>query len=697
MDTLAIESLYKNYGFETKRKTSNYIVFLFSYGYFRNIEIVYDGDEKYINEIVKEYQQLRFPVNVVEYKSLEEIHISLFTGFFLLNSLPEKLEKKYKNFVNERNFIDDDYQYVPCSYYKNNRDEKNNLIDFLYNQITSECSSLTILEAAAGYGKTCTVFELMHKLSKTTNMKIVPLFVELSKNRNAPIFKYVLLDEIDRNFSTLSSELVISEIKEGRVPLIIDGFDELLSSVHDASSLDNEAVEKTQTMLETIIELFQDQSRAKIIITSRKTSLISSKVLDDLILELEDCPITRLTLREPTLEDWLPQEKINFLKSENIPIQQFSNPILLKFLQRTDIKLFNHDSFSMKKIIQDNFKALLNREITRQQLELNVAEQDNIFTNFAAFLIEYQISCEEPSFIFDAFKEIIGIKINDYLSRYTDVNTRPTETQFIGKLTRHALLDTDKAMNQQIGFANDYICGLFFAKAVIENKCKKDEIICKDHIDKICTAYKAMPISDRKFLFNKLKPFIQNFDDADLLQIDLQINEHLTKDYSCIQVENMIFENFDFLNSNSINETIFTNCIFRDCIIGDNISNCQFIGCSFYNPLYNDEDTFIYGSNNYFFNCFGVNIDYSKEFANSETDTNTLRKTILEQFWRPGRANYEKRKHQKSLFICFEKSQYKEVGNIIEDMRREKILLQHEYGYELNNNKIQEIRNILGR
>lgn len=56
-----------------------------------------------------------------------------------------------------------------------------------------------------------------------------PIFTELSKNRKAALFRYVLLDEIDRKFTSLSSELVISEIRNGKVPLIIDGFDELIS------------------------------------------------------------------------------------------------------------------------------------------------------------------------------------------------------------------------------------------------------------------------------------------------------------------------------------------------------------------------------------------------------------------------------------------------------------------------------------
>ena len=52
----------------------------------------------------------------------------------------------------------------------------------------------------------------------------------LSKNRSASIFRYILLDEIDHEYPTLDSNLVTHEIRTGRIPLIIDGFDELLSN-----------------------------------------------------------------------------------------------------------------------------------------------------------------------------------------------------------------------------------------------------------------------------------------------------------------------------------------------------------------------------------------------------------------------------------------------------------------------------------
>ena len=155
MNLCEIEKIYNIYGFESReKKEEDYIVFLFSHGYFRNVEIVHSRHCN-IENVVKKYQQLNFPVNVVKFESLEKIHDDLFDGFFLVSELSKRLQKQYKQFVKERNL--DDYTYIPCSYLMDNREGTENIINFLFSQIKSRGSSLTILEAAAGYGKTCSV------------------------------------------------------------------------------------------------------------------------------------------------------------------------------------------------------------------------------------------------------------------------------------------------------------------------------------------------------------------------------------------------------------------------------------------------------------------------------------------------------------------------------------------------------------
>ncbi len=697
-----IEKIYNIYGFESREKKEDYIVFLFSHGYFRNVEIVHSQHFN-IENIEKKYQQLKYPVNVVKFESLEKINADLFNGFFLVSELSHRLQKQYKQFVAERNLFGDDYKYIPCSYYMDNKEGTENIIEFLFSKIERDKSSLTILEAAAGYGKTCSVYELMNKLSEKNDRNFVPLFIELSKNRNARIFKYVLLDEIDRNFSSLSSDLVISEIRSGRVPLIIDGFDELLSSFEDNNQLNDDLIDNSQTMLDTIVELLEGDSNAKIIITSRKTSLISGKVLDGLILKLDSCPISRITLKEPKIESWLEPDKIDFLKNQKIPLGQFSNPILLKWLQKTDFSEFAEDNFSIHEILDTNLNTLFNREKERQQLPLKEEEQNDIFESFAGFLIELQISSEEPLFIFEIFKDILGDKIQEFITRYTDIKSRPNENEFIAKLTRHALLDTNKAMDKQIGFINDFIFGLYLAKVVIHNRFEnKQPQICKDHIDKICTTYKIMPQQNKDELFDKLLPYIKDFDCANLLQIDAQIKGTITRSYFEVQLDGITFNDFNFSSSFEIRNCIFSNCVFINCLFGDNMIECQFMDCCFYDISYCFElgsEKFIYGCSNFFFNCIGINVDYSKEYnkIKKEEDVDIMERRILEQFWCPGRNNCDKRRQPKTLFRGFSQSEYKSVANSIDTLKKKKILLQTSYCLEINIAKIAEIREILGR
>lgn len=145
-------------------------------------------------------------------------------------------------------------------------------------------AQLVILEAAAGYGKTCTSYAILKSMSEVDKLDYVPIFTELSKNRKAAVFRYVLLDEIDRKFSSLSSKLVISEIQGGKVPLIIDGFDELISRSNPSMKTDNNYDdEDAQTMLDTIAELFQGDCKTKMVLTSRKSAIFTGELFKEWI------------------------------------------------------------------------------------------------------------------------------------------------------------------------------------------------------------------------------------------------------------------------------------------------------------------------------------------------------------------------------------------------------------------------------
>ena len=194
------------------------------------------------------------------------------------------MTNEYKKFCNNqtRRIVYEDqsdikYEYIPSGYYRNGKFENEiTLVNSLYAELMSDQAKFIILEAAAGLGKTCTIYELLNALILNKKDLTLPMVIELTNSRSAKIFRYALHDEIESSFPGLSLELVISEIKNGNILLIIDGFDELLTSQGDVEA--TELLDTQKTMLDTISELFGDSSKAKVVLTSRKSSIITGEL-----------------------------------------------------------------------------------------------------------------------------------------------------------------------------------------------------------------------------------------------------------------------------------------------------------------------------------------------------------------------------------------------------------------------------------
>ena len=255
-------------------------------------------------------------------------------------AFPQYCEKQ------KEKFLISNYEYLNCDYVINDMTYSEGLVDKISSKLVEEGPKLVILEAAAGYGKTCTSFEVLQKFSQDEG-KQVPLMTELSKNRKASIFKYVLLTEIDKRFPTLAAKVVTYEIRNGSVPLIIDGFDELLSR---SIELDNETEytsEEAQNMLDTIAQFFCGESKAKILITSRKSAIFSGEKFD----VWAECRkisnlITRIELKSPRVRNWIGPEKEEVLRQKNVNLEYIANPILLSILRDKSIEYLYENEIS---------------------------------------------------------------------------------------------------------------------------------------------------------------------------------------------------------------------------------------------------------------------------------------------------------------------------------------------------------------
>jgi hypothetical protein len=696
-----IEDLYKLYGFEESENRKSSIIFTYSYGYFDNAEIVhFDRTDESGEKLKKEYEDLGFSVRELDYKSFDSLHDFLFKGFFGIEKIKNKLLKDYSNFISlqTKKLFDSEYEYVEPTYFWNNEIRKNNLVKEIMEQLNKKGAQLIILEAAAGYGKTCTSYELIKGMAKD-NGQYAPIFTELSKNRKAAIFRYVLLDEIDRKFTSLSSQLVISEIQNGKVPLIIDGFDELISRSNpnmDTEGYCNED-DESQTMLDTIADLFQEQCSTKVVLTSRKSAIFTGDIFQQWVEKrLVNCEVTRISIEEPTIQDWLGYDKVHFLENQRIPFVSIVNPILLAFMRSMSMETFKTKCENVEQVISYYFESLLTREKERQSLSMTVEEQYATMKLLAKEFVEFDIVSEELSFIKELFQENIHDKFNEYKERYLLVEERPTEEEFATKLAGHALLNRISPTKNQVGFINDFIFGMFIGDAMIEKKLNLSDVQV-NFFDIACTAYASRSIDNRQRLLDAIYPYLKKFNYEQQLDIELKLASTIQQDYKEHYISNRTFNTDIYFDGNYkfINCT-FRNCVFQECyIMTSAFQECSFYDCKFYD-ISVLRDTYencrlIFSSN-----CSGhENFLEEASYEIPVVVEDNYEKAILKKYWNTGKRYIRGSLPEKVLLSTSDAEERKGLENALESLKKQDLLYKDGHSWVSNRTKIKEIKEIL--
>ncbi len=704
-----VTSLYLKYGFEIGPSTDDYLVFFSRNGYFQNAEIIQLNDFlKNENSLKEEYESLGYSVRVSKYQDILSIHNSLFNGFFNTKLAVKKLNTEYDSFCIQQNakLANCNYEYIVGNYLENGLLKEDNIIDRICELFALDDRQLMILEASAGYGKTCTSFEVINHITKLLPMNI-PLITELSKNRKANVFRYVLLSEIDQKFPTLSSELVTSEIENGRIFLIIDGFDELLSKGYSSVQEKDKNSKDAQTMLDTISQLFSENSKTKILLTTRKSSIFVGETFDDWVEKhLDNCNITRFQLQEPSLKDWLGHEKIEMLNRNDISLDNILNPVLLTFLRNAELDDFEKICTSSNKIIDQYLDLLLNREQIRQALILSNDEQLDIMSELAGQMVQYDISAEEIDFIKDILLDIVKYNIKDYLNRYNllldSSEIRPTETQFITKLSQHALIDRVSAQNNMIGFINDFIFGYMIGKCIIDEKLSPIELQGK-YFDIAVTSFASCDTEKRTALYNKIVEILKNVSAQQKINATMCLLKEINGIYTGEYFDSIVFNK----NLKITGYKLFTNCTFYDCVFDNCIINtdafymCHFYNCTFFNNRISAGTTM--NCQLVFLGCTG-----SAEFASASCrnekkeyehidEVIDYERIILEQFWKPGYEKAEPYRKFQVLIKGIASNNAQKVENAVESLVKKDILIKRMRVYELNFNKIDEIKYIIKR
>lgn len=704
-----IIDLYQLYNFKNIGPDNEVLTFIYEDGYFTNVEIL-KLENCDVSIIKDDYESLGYSVKISEFSTLEELHSRLFKGFFRTSQSNQRLQSEYNKFVDKQksHLNGQNYKFVPCKYIGNRGLIEADIVNRVYNQLFADGPQLIIIEAAAGYGKTCTSYEIISALANNPR-ETAPIIAELSKNRQATIFKYVLLDEIEHKFRGLTSNLVISEIKNGNVPLIIDGFDELITKGLQEDGAKSSDAESAQTMLSTIAQLFSEGSNAKIILTSRKTALFSGKEFEEWQnRNLEKCEITRLQLIAPTVEEWIGKEKADYLQSSGVELDDISNPALLAFISTSSMETVQKEFDSSTAVIHQYFKILLLRERERQQLLLTPAEQIDIMQSIALQMMNFNYTSCTTYDLRALIELIISDKIYEYLKRYEDPledNSTPSQEEFINKLIHHALLDRIQNSSNSIGFINYFIFGYLLIQRIIERTDDSVEYskIDRKYWDIMVIAGKACQKEIKVKLFDTIIMSGIMLQKYERLELDLSLRNHLTQNYSDEYFESIRFSpGTDFSKDYQFEKCVFSWCSFNGCTIYSHVfRKCNFYNCQFYETKVvrdTDEDLKLY-----FINCNSAELliqasnTVNDKEENSLSDETWYEKKVLEQYWRPGSDHSDKRRLYETLFKGVPQQEYDSITSAIQRLLSEGILISKSNYIELNFSKMKEIRQIIGR
>jgi len=700
-----LDKLYQSYGF--KKIASGYpnvAAYSLQTGHFLNADIIPLQPITNLEKVRKEYVESGYACTIREYDSIEEADEDLFLGFFAAKSSRCRLNQEYQKYSGKiSSKINLPYEYIPTPYeviptqtvqdvnlFPQHLDLLSHIIQILN---SNNGPSLILLEAAAGFGKTCTAYETIKRLIEGENNK-VPIITELSRNRAASIFRYVLLDEIDLNFPTLSSNLVKSQIQKGRIPVIIDGFDELIRK----KSEKDEKFEDAEPMLETISDLLSGQ--AKVILTTRRSAVFTDDEFYNWVeAQSEKFQLFRFTIHNPTIRDWLPANRLEQLKNANIPLNQLSNPVLLSYLRSLNDDKFMELCKKPDSIVVEYLERLLDREKERQDIKLSIEEQKKVFLGLAEEMAKNDFSAETKDFI----QMVILERNEDVLSRcrllYSS-DQRPTLEELAQKLSNHALLDRKGGDDQRIGFINDFILGTLVGENIL-NDSSKEWCASEFFFDSAVTAFLPRSNKDKKLLWNGLSYMAQFVDSQRRFFVDYKLTGTSSRDINGDLFELLELEQLKLGDGFTIADTNFHDCIFKevefhlDYFSNVTFSCCKFFDCKF---LVKEKSGIVFP-----IACEGNFRELEKIIQKQiilpvhYEPGDSFERIVLERFWPKGKAHFIGRKALRTLYLGIGHTHRKEISTAIENLRRKELLLVFSGYAELNNDQIATIREMLGR
>ncbi len=690
-----LDLIYDRYGYDRKENHNGVRVYIFRKSVYPGVDIVKIDDDADIETIKKEFQQQNYSVRIQDFKSAHEAESLLFRTFFRADGLRQSLTRKYEGFVQRQmsNLPNEaKYQYIRApyeySFYAGNgileeiqvydgNDNSNTLIAKVVELINTHKGPLfIIMEAAAGFGKTCSAYEILNDFINVSVDK-VPFFTELSRNRQATIFKYILQNEIEEQFASLiNTQVAIHEIKNGRIPLIIDGFDELISKDF---SYKKTGFQEVETMLATIVDLLQGE--AKIIITSRKTAIFNGEeFLNWLDMRSNNYSLARFTIQEPTIENWLDNERIEIIEESGLPLRQIANPVLLSYLKHINIDTLKQIVLEQKSIVDKYFDFLLSREQERQELLIQPETQLHLFQRIVRLMTEMEFSSESKEFFKGMFLSFAKTILETARKIYPS-EIKPSIDLLADRLTNHAFLD--RKGSKAIGVVNDFIFGTLIGQNLISGKYLEHQ---PDFVSKLhqsfavlaVSAFKVQPVEMQLKLWEVFHKNPFPYDIQFYFNIDTLFKKQLMRNYYQNFIEGFEVWEIDFVQQGQFKQVTFSKCIFHNCNFKlTAFEFCSFVNCSFYDCNFDHCDTEY--SDVYFteLGCYDNNGFIQSLYNNlpvAEVETVNYHQLILERFFKKNTTIPRVRSVSQ---IKTELNDYdtKEIGRTIQKLKSDGLIL----------------------
>lgn len=586
---------FKKYGFEYKKAYSNssYLTFTFKSGFFHNAEVVQLSDNKADSEDIvlkiKNLESHGISIKRNKYETLEQIEQGLFEGFFDVENWKNRIRDEYSTYVSSvlDSFPESEqvrYEYIDAPYTLQVNSSPacsfdTSIVDDIISDLGTDGSQLILVEAPAGFGKTCTSYEVIERLSAHHSAPI-PFFTEFSRDRQARVFGHVFVREVDRAFSQVKSEVVIDELQNGRIVMVLDGFDELLSD--DSSDSSEVDYDNAEPMLETISELLD--KNAKVIITSRRSAIFDGSTFNEWVDRYKDkFNFKRFRIQSPRIEDWLPESRRIALRDVGIDLNQLSNPVLLSYLRALKELNFQDLIKQPEKIVSHYFTAMLEREMERQKLPMKPEEQTKLLTTIAGHMCEGNYTSDHKEKIVELFKSKCG-KLLEETRRLYAAKDRPTLDGLATTLATHAFFDRSNQGDGRIEFINEFVFGNYIAESIMNFD---GEWIASDErfVEPAISSYRPRTSIERSELWEKLEPMSIFLSESDRMAHEIKMLGNVKSDgFSETSVNSIDINSLEFFEDICVSNISFSNCNFQEVVFHiDNMKDATFINCKFYN------------------------------------------------------------------------------------------------------------------